>query len=316
MSSRPQGPHGLLPLDKPGGITSHDLVARTRKALGTRKVGHAGTLDPMATGLMLLGVGDATRLLTYLVGEDKVYEATARFGIATNTEDADGEVTSLATPEQLRSITHDRLEAALEKLRGEIQQVPSAVSAIKVNGVRSYKRVRDGEEVELAARTVTIHELHVLGTEFRELGLADGTTQPVLDVRLRVGCSSGTYVRAIARDLGNDLGVGAHLTALNRLEVGDFRVANATTVSDEQLESRLVSPSKVATTRFPSFVADGAQASALRNGRRIAAPAGTESIDGPIAALDADGDLIGLIEIRDGVSKILMNMPQRSVSGA
>lgn len=316
MSPRSEGPHGLLLLDKPSGITSHDLVAKTRRALGTRKVGHAGTLDPMATGLMLLGVGDATRLLTYLVGEDKVYEATARFGISTNTEDAEGEITGFADPQRLREITHDRLEAALERQRGVIQQVPSAVSAIKVNGVRSYKRVRDGEDVELAAREVTIRDLHVLGTEFHELGLSDGEARPVLDVRLRVGCSSGTYVRAIARDLGEDLGVGAHLASLKRPSVGEFTLLSAVSVDDDDLAARLIPPAKVAKTRFASFVASDREASALRNGQRIDAPAGTADLASPIAAIDTAGELIGLLEIRDGRTKILMNMPQRGVGVA
>lgn len=312
MSSSSDGQHGLLLLDKPSGITSHDLVAQTRRALGTRKVGHAGTLDPMATGLMLVGVGDATRLLTYLVGEDKVYEATVRLGLSTNTEDAEGEITDVADPERLRAITYDRLEAALGEQLGQIMQVPSAVSAIKVNGVRSYKRVRDGEQVKLDARPVTIHELHVLGTEFHDLELPGGEKVPVLDVRLRVSCSSGTYVRAIARDLGAELGVGAHLSALARHEVGPFRVVDATTVTAPDLAERLVPPAQLAELRFPTFTASEDEAAALRHGRSIPAPTELAASTEPIAAMDARGQLIGIIEIRGGKTKILMNMPQRA----
>ncbi|MFD2758548.1 tRNA pseudouridine(55) synthase TruB [Gulosibacter faecalis] len=310
MSPRTDGPHGLLLLDKPAGITSHDLVSRTRRALGTRKVGHAGTLDPMATGLMLVGVGDATRLLTYLVGEDKVYEATVRFGSTTTTEDAEGEVKCVADESALRAITYDRLEAALATQRGAINQVPSAVSAIKVDGVRSYRRVRDGEDVQLAPRPVTITELRVLGTEFHR-GDAEAGATASLEVRLRVACSSGTYVRAIARDLGEELGVGAHLSALRRLEVGPYSVDDAADVADPDLASFLRSPGEVATRQFAVYEASEEVAAALRNGRKIEAPDEVAELVGPIAAIDTSGTLVGLFEVRDGVTKILMNMPQR-----
>lgn len=221
---------GLLLVDKDGGMTSHDVVAATRRLAATRKVGHAGTLDPMATGLLILGVGRATRLLTYLVGADKTYEATVRLGQTTLTEDAEGEVTGTPgcpPPGQWtdgESGFTRRLATALAALTGPIRQVPSAVSAIKVDGIRSYARVRSGEDVQLAARPVTIHALERRGS-VRPGRAEDGT--PVVDLDLTVSCSSGTYVRALARDLGRALGCGAHLTALRRTAVGPFTVDEA-----------------------------------------------------------------------------------------
>lgn len=305
--SAADSPHGLLLLYKPGGITSHDLVAQVRRALNTRKVGHAGTLDPMATGLMLVGVGDATRLLTYLVGEDKLYDATVRFGVSTSTEDAQGEVTAVADQARVRALTYDDLGAALATQRGTFAQVPSAVSAIKVDGKRSYQRVREGEDVQLAPRPVTVYELEL--RESRTQELEDGTT--VVDVGLRVRCSSGTYVRAIARDLGAYLGVGAHLVALKRIEVGPFNLDDATTVQEPNLAAHLIPPAEVATARFPSILLDSQQAQALRNGRSILAPAEIAETTGPIAALASPSALIGLIEVHDGRTRILMNLPQR-----
>ncbi|MPV49580.1 tRNA pseudouridine(55) synthase TruB [Pseudactinotalea sp. HY160] len=217
-------PDGLLLLDKPAGLTSHGAVARTRRALGTRKVGHAGTLDPMATGLLVLGIGRATRLLTYIVGVDKTYTATIRLGQGTNTDDAEGEATSspgarlAAGPERVVRLEPDGIEAVAAGLRGPIEQVPSAVSAIKVDGKRAYARVRAGEEVALPARPVTIHRFAL--AEPRASVAADGT--PVVDVDAVIDCSSGTYVRALARDLGARLGCGGHLTALRRTRVGPF----------------------------------------------------------------------------------------------
>ena len=214
------GPTGLVVVDKPGGLTSHDVVARARRALGTRKVGHAGTLDPMATGVLVLGVGRATRLLGHLTLTEKAYDATARLGVATTTDDAEGEVVGAAPAGHLGD---DEIRAALAGFVGDIEQVPTAVSAIKVDGRRAYERVRAGEEVELAARPVTVHELVV--HEVR--AAAD-----VVDVDFSVRCSSGTYVRAIARDLGAALGVGGHLTALRRTAVGAFDLSAACTLDD------------------------------------------------------------------------------------
>ena len=263
---RPDVPRGAVPasdgillVDKPQGLTSHDVVGATRRLAATRKVGHAGTLDPMATGLLLLGVGRATRFLTYLVGADKTYAATIRLGLETTTEDAEGEVTA-AHGCRIDDLSGDRLQKALAGLTGQIQQVPSAVSAIKVDGVRAYKRVRDGQDVELEARPVAIHELRLTG-EPRQAGVdlagtaaggvstgaetdgAEGEVQ-VVDLDVVVSCSSGTYVRALARDLGQSLGCGAHLTALRRTGVGPFDVGQASTLIElsEQVETDAVTP--------------------------------------------------------------------------
>ena len=250
---------GILVVDKPQGLTSHDVVGATRRLAATRKVGHAGTLDPMATGLLLLGVGRATRFLTYLVGADKTYAATIRLGLETTTEDAEGEVTA-AHGCRIDDLSGDRLQKALAGLTGQIQQVPSAVSAIKVDGVRAYKRVRDGQDVELEARPVAIHELRLTGEPRQavvdlagaaaggvatgaETDGAEGEVQ-VVDLDVVVSCSSGTYVRALARDLGQALGCGAHLTALRRTGVGPFDVGQASTLIElsEQVETDAVTP--------------------------------------------------------------------------
>src|SRR5665647_2332878 len=221
---------GLILIDKPQGWTSHDAVARTRRLAGTRKVGHAGTLDPMATGLLILGINSSTRLLTYIVGLDKEYLATIRLGASTTTDDAEGEQLALAPAGAVAALTPEAITAGIAALTGDIMQQPSAVSAIKVDGRRAYARVRAGEEVELAARSVTVHRFDVLAVR---PGSHDGV--PVLDVDVAVTCSSGTYVRALARDLGAGLGVGGHLTALRRTRVGGYRLDVARTL--EQLES-------------------------------------------------------------------------------
>lgn len=305
MKRRDQaGPHGILLLDKPGGPTSHDLVARTRRALGTRKVGHAGTLDPMATGLLVLGVGDATRLLTYFVGADKEYLATIRLGVSTNTEDAEGIVTAQAGAEAVDALATARIDDALRDLTGEISQVPSAVSAIKVDGVRAYKRVRDGEEVALAARTVVISALERTSDPRR---VSDGVE--ALDVDVRVECSSGTYVRALARDLGEALDVGGHLTALRRTRVGAFAVADASDVDDERLADALVPPAAAAAARFERLDATGEEADDLAHGRIVRRGTVAADDDRLLAAIAPDGRLIGIVGPRDGGWKSVMNLP-------
>ncbi len=339
MSSSPTGPHGLLLIDKPAGITSHDVVARVRRALGTRKVGHAGTLDPAATGLLLVGVGHATRLLTYLVGDDKEYEATIRLGVATDTEDADGEITEVAGSEAVSAITPAEVQGVVPQFIGEIDQVPSAVSAIKVNGKPAYRRVRDGEQVELAPRRVTIHELEVRRIAH---GQVDGRT--IVDVDVRVSCSSGTYIRALGRDLGRALGVPAHLCFLRRASVGELHVDDAVEIVAERpaanseaeaeqsrrLHAALLSPAELMIRRFPQLRCDADRARALRNGQRIPAPATVIAprpmadqplstlsvaelpVGTPVAALTDAGDAIGLVEIRGGRTKTLMNFPERN----
>lgn len=308
-------PTGLLLVDKPQGLTSHDVVARARRALNTRKVGHAGTLDPMATGLLTLGAGPATRLLTYLVGLDKTYETTMRLGAATTTDDAEGEVVSTADPAAVAAVTDDELAAAIRALTGEIDQRPSSVSAIKVDGKRAYDRVRAGEEVELASRRVTISAFEVLAV--RRTDAAHGAA---IEVDARIDCSSGTYIRALARDLGAALGIGGHLTALRRTRVGPFDVADAVTLEAlaEGGASLLASPAEVAARLFPVLEVDAAQARDLGHGKLLALP---EAVDAqstdaePVAAIErgTEGEhpdrLVALISVRAGRGRTLVGFP-------
>ncbi|MBB5112227.1 tRNA pseudouridine(55) synthase TruB [Micromonospora echinospora] len=279
---------GLIVVDKPGGMTSHDVVARIRRLARTRRVGHGGTLDPMATGVLVIGVGRATRLLTYVIGAGKSYAATIRLGQATVTDDAEGEVVA-TTP--AGAVTDDGVRAALAALTGEIDQVPSAVSAIKINGQRAYKRVRDGETVELPARRVTVSRLDV--RDIRR------DAPDVVDVDVDVTCSSGTYIRALARDAGAALGVGGHLTALRRTAVGGFTLAEAATL--DQLEQRAPDvvnlPLDAAAARFfPRRDATADETRVLSHGGPLA-PAG---ITGPYAVFDPAGGLIAIVSERDG----------------
>jgi tRNA pseudouridine55 synthase len=270
-------PNGLLVVDKPGGMTSHDVVARVRRLAGTRKVGHAGTLDPMATGVLVLGLGRATRLLGHLTLTEKAYDATIRLGVATSTDDAEGEV--LAT-HPVEAVTEVALRAGLAAMVGEIDQVPSAVSAVKVSGQRAYARVRAGEEVRLAPRRVRIEALDV-------------SRVALPDVCISVRCSSGTYVRAIARDLGAALGVGGHLTALRRTAVGPFTLADSHTLASLADDLAVVPAGEAARAAFASYSLDGEQAAAVRVGRRLAVrlPAG-----GPVAVFSPEGEFLALYE--------------------
>jgi len=287
---------GILLVDKPGGMTSHDVVARARRALGTRKIGHAGTLDPMATGLLVLGVEGATRLLTFIVGLDKTYEATIRLGVATDSDDADGQVTATM---DASSRTGEEILAAIGPLTGAISQVPSRVSAIKVDGKRAYDLARQGIEVELAARNVTVSRFEVLA-ERRE-----GQT---VDLDVVVDCSSGTYIRALARDLGAALVVGGHLTALRRTRIGPFGIAEAASL-DELAEAVLASPASVAAAVLGRIEVDADEARDLRHGKRLAG--GAARLEGPLAAAIApDGSLVGIVERRGGDLKSAMNMPE------
>lgn len=309
---------GILLLDKPQGITSHDVVSRTRRAVGTRKVGHAGTLDPMATGLLVLGVNSSTRLLTYLVGLDKQYLATIRLGSATDTDDAEGQVTEVADPEAVDALIPQDLDIAVGQLTGVIQQVPSTVSAIKVNGKRAYARAREGEAVELAARTVTVSSFEVLGVEHTAEHGPDGPRQ-YWDVQARIDCSSGTYIRALARDLGRALGVGGHLTSLRRTRVGPFEVDQASVLEDLRV-SALRSPASVATALFPSLDLDPQQAVDLEHGKRIDTPQlaaqAAGGYSGPVAAIAPDGRLVGLIEPIGNQARVLVNFPVDAVERA
>jgi tRNA pseudouridine55 synthase len=282
---------GLLVVDKPAGWTSHDVVSRCRRVCGTRKVGHAGTLDPMATGVLVLGVGRATRLLTFLVGCDKAYAATIRLGQQTVTDDAEGEVTASVPAD---GVTGDRLAAAVADLTGAIEQVPSAVSAIKVKGERSYTRVRAGEDVELPARPVTVSRFDVLGTR---PAVVDGT--PVLDVDVEVEVSSGTYVRALARDLGAALGVGGHLTALRRTRVGAFALEQAhpldeLTALDDPSLVPVLPLGEAARSGFAVRDLSDDEARAVGYGQRVrsAEPGRGE----PVAAFAPDGRLVAMLD--------------------
>jgi tRNA pseudouridine55 synthase len=291
---------GLLIVDKPAGWTSHDVVARVRRLCGTRRVGHAGTLDPMATGVLVLGVNRATKLLTFLVGCDKSYAATIRLGQATLTDDAEGETTEalgVPDPDAVRA----RLPEAVSGLTGQIEQVPSAVSAIKVGGQRSYARVRQGVEVDLPARPVTVTRFEVLDVRPAAATLEDGRTLPVLDVDVEVDVSSGTYVRALARDLGAGLGVGGHLTALRRTRVGGFGLDGAQTL--EALGAlaeregadgiRLIPMTEAATAQLPVHHVTSEEARQLGHGQRI--PSGADRAEA-VAAVDPDGRLIAVLD--------------------
>ncbi|GAA1623263.1 tRNA pseudouridine(55) synthase TruB [Leucobacter chromiireducens] len=308
-------PHGgILLLDKSEGWTSHDAVAKSRRALGTRKVGHAGTLDPMATGLLVLGTGPATRLLTHLVGLDKTYTTTIRLGVATVTDDREGERISAADPAAVAAVLADpaRIAAEVRALTGDIEQAPSAVSAIKVDGQRAYDRVRAGEIVELQRRPVTIHAFEASAAVAAVA--ADGTA--VIDVDATVRCSTGTYIRALARDLGAALGLGGHLTALRRTAVGPFDVADAGTI--EQLVSgdraELLSPASVATRLFPELRLDTAQARDLGHGKRVSVG---EVPDAKLAAATGpDGALLGLVSVARGRTRVVTNFPTPDTAAA
>ncbi|OLT20957.1 tRNA pseudouridine(55) synthase TruB [Ornithinimicrobium sp. CNJ-824] len=284
---------GLLVVDKPAGWTSHDVVARARRLCGTRRVGHAGTLDPMATGVLVLGVNRGTKLLTFLVGHDKGYAATVRLGRSTVTDDAEGETTGGADAGDLDDA---RVLEAVAGLTGAVQQVPSAVSAVKVDGRRSYARVRSGEEVELAARPVTVHRFEVLGR--RDVVLEDG--HRVVDLDVEVEVSSGTYVRALARDLGAALGVGGHLTALRRTRVGGYTLDRAVTL--DQLDpdtgdgpsAHLLDLAAAARAALEVRQLDEAEARALGYGQRV--PSAVPGRTAPVAAVGPDGTLVAVLD--------------------
>jgi tRNA pseudouridine55 synthase len=281
---------GLVIVDKPGGMTSHDVVARIRRLAGTRKVGHAGTLDPMATGVLVVGVEKATRLLGYLALTENEYAATIRLGQSTDSDDADGEVTA-TTPAS--GVTTEALAAAVAAQAGDIQQVPPGISAIKVGGKRAYKLTRDGAAPQLAARSVTVRELTV--REVRQVG-------DLLDVDVTVTCSSGTYIRAIARDIGAALHTGGHLTALRRTRVGPYGIAAATTL-DQLAGSFAVTPlPAAAAAAFPRRDLTADEADKVAHGVKLPA---TGTGDGPVAAFAPDGTLIALLAEEAGRARSL-----------
>ena len=290
-------PTGLVVVDKPSGMTSHDVVARARRALGTRKVGHAGTLDPMATGVLVLGVGRATRLLGHLALHDKEYDATIRLGSTTVTDDAEGELLETAPHDALQALDEADIHDALQRLVGTIAQRPSSVSAVKVDGRRAYDRVRAGEDVELAPRTVVVSRIDVLDVRW---------LPGAVDVDVHVVCSTGTYVRAIARDVGADLGVGGHLTALRRTRVGAFTAdmaADVDTLADVG-EAAVIPMDEVAATCFSTWTVGSPEADAVRHGRRIAW-AGPDSTGEPVAIVGGDGEFLALGVDDDGLARYL-----------
>lgn len=267
---------GIALIDKQQGFTSHDVVAKLRKLLGTKKIGHAGTLDPMATGLLLMGVGAGTKLMQFLSGLDKTYLATIRLGASSSTDDAQGE---LGESRDASQVSREQLEAEILKLTGNIEQVPSSVSAIKVDGKRAYDLVRAGEEVVLKSRRVTVSRFEIVGEPL--------VVEKYLDINVEVDCSSGTYIRALARDLGAALGVGGHLTALRRTRIGSFEVSNAREIAQEPT---LVSNLEVLKTLMPEVAISQQQEIDLRHGKRLAL-----EISGTSCAT-ANGRLVAVIE--------------------
>lgn len=286
---------GILLVDKPEGPTSHGIVSVARRALGTRKVGHAGTLDPMATGLLVLGVGTATRLLTFLVGADKSYTATIRLGSSTVTDDAEGDVITVADWAVLEGISDADIHERVAALTGTIEQRPSAVSAIKVDGQRAYDRVRAGDDVVLDARTVTVSRFDV-HTIHR--------TETTIDVGVTVDCSSGTYIRALARDIGGALDCGGHLTALRRTRVGPFHVDDAC-LPDAVDESNVIAPAHIARRLFPTWSMTESETTDVGHGKKVA----VAIADAPlVAAVHADR-LVAIVAVSHGVARVVTGFP-------
>ncbi len=282
-------PDGLLVVDKQPGWTSHDVVARIRRLAGTRKVGHAGTLDPMATGVLVVGIGRATRLLGYLALSTKAYDATIRLGQTTVTDDAEGDVLSCHDPS---GVTQAAVIAGVSALTGDLRQVPSSVSAIKVKGERAYKRVRRGEDVTLPARAVTVAEFAV-----RELRRGGGA----VDLDVHVECSTGTYVRALARDLGAALGVGGHLTALRRTRVGPYDVTQARTLEDLADGLHVIALDEAAAASFAKHTVDESQVAGVRNGRPLDQLPPVEAE--PVAVFSPGGEFLALYEQHGPVAR-------------
>jgi tRNA pseudouridine55 synthase len=283
-------PSALVLIDKQQGWTSHDVVAKLRGILGTRKIGHAGTLDPMATGLLVLGVDGGTKLLQFISGSDKQYLATIRLGASTHTDDAEGDILSSASA---LSVTQEQIDAELAKLTGEITQVPSSVSAIKVDGKRAYDLVRDGKEVELKGRKVTVSNFQRT-SELRQVS-------DYLDFDVLVDCSSGTYIRALARDIGAALDVGGHLTMLRRTKIGNFDLANATEIDKAPVLLSLVEASE---KLFESVELTRDQAQDIVHGKRI-----TSEASGVVAAT-WNSELLAVLEPVGSQLKSIVVFPE------
>jgi tRNA pseudouridine55 synthase len=298
----------IILLDKPKGMSSNLVLQKTRRALGADKAGHSGTLDPMATGLLVLGVGSSTRLLTYLVGLPKVYFATIRLGLETVTDDREGEISMIAEPEQVKRLTEERIRQAISTFTGDILQAPSAVSAIKVDGRRAYDRVRAGEEVELKERPVTVAEFALLA--IRRNSAADAET-PFVDLEVRVNCSSGTYVRALARDVGRALRVGGHLTALRRESVGPFSVDDAVSLEQLHPDTSLNDPAVVARQILSDLTLTHEQTIDLQHGKKLLVDVADAKA---LAAIAPNGRLVGLVSVKAGKTKVLVNFPTENVN--
>jgi tRNA pseudouridine55 synthase len=292
-----------LLLDKAADWTSHDVVAKVRGIAKTRRVGHAGTLDPMATGLLLLGINNATKLLTFLVGEDKTYITTIRLGASTITDDRESEYLTIAEPGAVEQLSAEGIRAVIATLTGEIMQVPSSVSAIKVNGERAYAKVRGGDEVKLAARPVTVSRFEMLG----EPRLVEDGSHTFVDFDAIIDCSSGTYIRALARDLGAALSVGGHLTALRRTRIGGYNVASAVSIEDlDPNHLQLLFSNDAARAQFDSRELSDQEVIDLRHGKRL--PAGeiktsATARDRAIAAFGPNGDLVAMLTKTGGQLK-------------
>jgi len=278
---------GIVLVDKPAGPTSHDVVAKMRKLFNTRKVGHAGTLDPMATGMLVIGIGRATRLLGYFTAHDKEYLGTIRLGISTTTDDAQGEFVKEVSA---LHITESQILETIRDFRGPIMQQPSAVSAIKIDGKRAYARVRDGEEISIPSRSVLIHDLEIV--EIKQL-----LDLSVIDVKVRVVCSAGTYIRALARDIGERLEVGGHLTELRRTRSGVFD--SMTSLENLQANPKIMDLATAMKLGFQHIVLTEEQASKAVNGVRLSAP--DELSAGHVGLIAPDGRAIGLFENSDSV---------------
>ena len=286
---------GLVLIDKPTDWTSHDVVAKVRKAVGTKKVGHAGTLDPLATGLLVLGIESGTKLLTFLVGADKTYLATIRLGVSTVSDDSQSEVLETASREALAAVETPKIQLEIQKLTGVIQQRPSSVSAIKVDGKRAYDLVRSGEQVELKSREVTVSTF--------ELVSSTKSSEGFIDLDVRVDCSSGTYIRALARDLGEALGVGGHITALRRTRVGSFDVSKANRITD--LENLALTPlAEAASDLFPVINLSDEQVTDLVHGKRLS---DTNGHSGLIAGICGSGHLVAVLEpVGSGLKSVVV----------
>ena len=277
----------MLCVDKPSGLTSHDVVDRVRRRLGVRRVGHAGTLDPMATGVLIIGVGPTTRLLGIIGGHDKEYTATIRLGASTTTDDREGDVIAQATTQDIQHVTDAAIAETVAHFTGALEQRPSAVSAVKVDGKRAYQRVRDGEEVDLPARAVTVEEFTIL-----DIRRDSTATDAAIDVDVRVRCSAGTYIRSLARDVGEELGVGGHLTELRRTRSGTVDVAECVDLEGADLEN-VSTPGVFARRHLPAVDLSDDQVVRVRNGARVGIDVPEEST---VALIGPGEDLVAVVD--------------------